>query len=172
MSWLILFARRLFSGLLALVILFEEWGWEPLQRALAGLSRWRAIAWLEQRIAALSPRWALVLLGVPFLLLQPFQLTAIWLVSQGQAKLGLMMLLGAKIFGTALLARLFHLTHPALMRMPWFERGYTRWSGWKNALLAKVRASWAWRAGRVFKRQALRRWQAIKTRFSSGSSNP
>jgi hypothetical protein len=31
--------KGLFSGLLALVILFEEWGWEPLQRALARLGR-------------------------------------------------------------------------------------------------------------------------------------
>ncbi|MES2717162.1 MAG: hypothetical protein V4795_15430 [Pseudomonadota bacterium] len=31
--------RRAAGALLALLILFEEWGWEPLQRALARLGR-------------------------------------------------------------------------------------------------------------------------------------
>ena len=31
--------RAVFTGLLALLILFEEWGWDPLQRALALLGR-------------------------------------------------------------------------------------------------------------------------------------
>ena len=34
----------------ALVILFEEWGWEPLQRLMARLARLPLLAWLERRV--------------------------------------------------------------------------------------------------------------------------
>ena len=37
---LVLGLRNLFSTALALVILFEEWGWLPLQALLARLARW------------------------------------------------------------------------------------------------------------------------------------
>ncbi len=73
----------------------------------------------------------------------------------------LAVVVAAKLLGTAVLAWLFALTQPALMRMPWFAAGYRRWYAWKEALLARVRASWAWRTGRAVKaavKRSLRRW--------------
>jgi len=49
MDWL----RRFIGALLARVMLFEEWGWEPLQRMVARLMRLPPLTWLERRIAAL-----------------------------------------------------------------------------------------------------------------------
>ena len=40
MRWI----RRLLALPVALLLLFEEWGWEPLQRAIAWLARWGAAA--------------------------------------------------------------------------------------------------------------------------------
>jgi hypothetical protein len=149
--------RRFVGALLALVILFEEWGWEPLQRMVARLMRLPPLAWLERRIAAL-PSWpALAVLVVPALALLPLKLLALWLIGRGQSMVGVLLIVGAKLVGTAVVARLFALTHPSLMRMPWFAALYTRWVVWKSSLLARVRASWAWRAGRVIKRRLLRR---------------
>jgi hypothetical protein len=68
----------------------------------------------------------------------------------------------AKVAGTALLARIFQLTQPSLMRLPWFARVYTRWVAWKAVLVEQVRASWVWRSARVIKRrvaQQLARWR-------------
>ena len=45
--------RAVFTGLLALLILFEEWGWDPLQRALARLGRLPLL-----RSPAASRSWA------------------------------------------------------------------------------------------------------------------
>ena len=90
------------------------------------------------------------------------KLAALWLISIGQAALGLGLIVLAKLVGTALLARLFQLTQPALMQLAWFARGYGRWTVWKAGVLAQVRASWAWRVGHVVKRRlALRlaRWR-------------
>ncbi|WP_284616150.1 hypothetical protein [Aquabacterium humicola] len=147
------------SALLGLVILFEEWGWEPLQRALAWVGRLPLLRQLEAGIARLPPWAALALFLLPSLLLLPVKLLALWLIAQGQAMAGVGVIVGAKIIGTALVARLFVLTRPALMRLAWFAALYERWTAWKEGVLARIRASWAWRAGRVIKRGLKRRWQ-------------
>ena len=155
--------RRGFEALLALLILFEEWGWEPLQRLAARIARLPPLAWLERRIAALPPLAALAVFFVPALALLPIKLLALWLIGQGQALLGVLLIVVAKLAGTALLARLFTLTQPALMQLAWFARWHGRWTAWKAALLVQVRASWAWRVGRVVKRrvaQRLARWRS------------
>jgi hypothetical protein len=149
--------RRIAEALIALVILFEEWGWEPLQRALAWVARLPPLAWTERRIAALPPYGALFVFALPTLLLLPVKLAALWLIGIGQAGLGLTVILLAKLVGTALLARLFKLTQPALMQLAWFAHWYGRWTLWKESIVARVRASWAWRVGRVIKRRIAQR---------------
>ncbi len=156
MKMLLRFLKNLLSIPLALLILFEEWGWEPLQALLARCARWRLWAWMEERISALPPYAALALFALPSLLLLPVKLLALWALSHGHAVLGTGVIIGAKLLGTAVVARLFSLTKPALLQLAWFARAYGRWTTWKEALLAHVRASWAWRMGRVVKR-SLRR---------------
>ena len=154
--------RRAAGAVLALLILFEEWGWEPLQRALARLGRLPLLRQLEAFIARLPPAAALVVFLVPALLLLPVKLAALALIAQGQRLLGLAVIVLAKLVGTAIVARLFTLTRPALMQLPWFAHLFSRWTAWKDALLARVRASWAWRWGRAVKRQARRGWARWK----------
>jgi hypothetical protein len=150
--------RAAASTLLALLILFEEWGWEPLQRALAWLGRLPVLRRVEAAIAHLPPYGALAVIALPGLGLLPLKLVAVALVMQGHARVGLLVIVLAKLVGTALLARLFALTRPALLQLDWFAELYTRWVAWKSALLAHVRASWLWRAARVLRRSARRRW--------------
>ncbi len=137
--------------LLALVILFEEWGWEPLQRFMARLGRWPAVAWVECRIAALAPASALLVFALPSIVLLPVNLAALWLIGQGRTVSGPLLLGVAKLAATTLVARLFTLTRPALLRLPWFAELYRRWQVWEAALLAPVRASWLWQAARTLK---------------------
>jgi len=150
--------RHLGMALLALLILFEEWGWVPLQRLMARLGRLPVLRRLEAAVARLPPRAALAVFLLPTLLLLPVKLLALWLIGQGKALLGGAVIVLAKLVGTALVARLFTLTQPALLTMPWFASLYGRWTAWKEALLARVRASWAWRVGRIFKRRVRRMW--------------
>lgn len=139
--------------LLALLLLFEEWGWEPLQRALARLGQWPGFRQAEAWIAALPPYGALALFALPSLSLIPVKLVALWLIGQGHAVWGTLVILAAKVVGTAIVARLFTLTRPALMQLAWFARLHDRWVAWKDALMAQVRASWPWRVARVIKRR-------------------
>ena len=132
--------------LLALVLIFEEWGWEPLQRLAARLARLPLWARLEALIVRLPPYAALAVFFVPMLLLLPIKLLALYWISRGHAVLGLLVVLAAKLLGTAAVARLFALTQPALMRLAWFARLYSQWVLWKNALIARVKQSPIWLA--------------------------
>lgn len=145
---------------LALLILFEEWGWEPLQRALARIGRLPGLRWMERRIQTLSPYAALALLLLPSVLLLPIKLLALWLIGLGHVLLGSLVIIATKLGGTALVARLFTLTQPALLQLPWFARLYTRWTDWKLRLLTRVRASWVWRQAQQFKLRCKRRLAA------------
>lgn len=134
------------APLLALLLIFEEWGWEPLQRLVGRLARLPLWARMENRIASLPPYGALVMFFVPMLSLLPVKLLALYWISRGHAVLGIAVVLAAKMLGTAAVARLFALTQPALMQLPWFARLYGRWKPWKDQLIAKVKDSPAWRA--------------------------
>lgn len=150
----------------ALVLLFEEWGWRPLAEALAYLSRFRIWARLELAIAGLPPYGALAALALPTSLLFPLKLLAVYLVAQGQIVAATMLFVGAKIASTALIARLFLLTKPTLMQIGWFAAAYDVLMPWKEALFAWIRASWAWRYGRMLKTrvrlEAKRMWLRLK----------
>ena len=157
--------RALLTGLrhtltagLALLILFEEWGWEPLQRALAAIGRLPLLRQLEAAISRLPPRAALAVFLLPTLLLLPIKLLALGAIAHGHKLLGLGVIVLAKLLGTAVVARLFALTRPALLQLPWFASGYARWTAWKDGVLAQVRTSWAWRSGWAVKRLLRQRW--------------
>jgi hypothetical protein len=145
------------APLLALLLIFEEWGWEPLSRWLAKLARLPVFAQLERLIVRFPPYVALVAFLVPMLLLLPVKLLALYWISRGHAVLGLAVVLAAKTLGTAAVARLFTLTRPALMRLAWFASLYGRWIPWKDALIARVKNSGAWRSMAATV-QAVRRW--------------
>jgi hypothetical protein len=90
-----------------------------------------AVGRFERRVASLGPRWAFALLLVPALALLPVKIGALWLLALGRVAAGLAILLVAKIVGTAAVARLFVLTRPQLMRLPWFARARRRWAAWR-----------------------------------------
>ena len=133
----------------ALLILFEEWGWAPLARALGRIARWPVVGRLERRVAGFGPRIALAVLFVPALALLPIKIGALWLVGLGRVAVGLTILVVAKILGTAVVARLFLLTQPQLMRLDWFARIYRRWFAWKTRVIASLLETSGWIAARA-----------------------
>ncbi len=128
-------------ALLALVILFEEWGWEPLQRLLARVGRWPGLRWIEGCVRALPPWAAVAVFLLPTALLLPVKLLALWAVGRGHVVLGMLVIVLAKVVGTAVVARLFSLTQPALMQLHWFAWTYAHWMRLKHAVLERARAA-------------------------------
>jgi hypothetical protein len=143
--------RRTLEVLLALVVLFEEWGWRPLVALVGRLTKFRIWAAFEAWIAGLPPYAALLVFALPSAFLFPLKLLALWLIAQGKALMAGALFVGAKVVGTALVARIFLLTRPALLRIGWFKRLYDWYVPWQEALFGYVRASWAWRMGRIIK---------------------
>ncbi len=150
--------RAILLPLIAALLLFEEWGWEPLAALFARLARLPLWARVESSIAGLPPRWALLVFGVPMMAIVPVKLLALYLFGTGQKALGLVLLLSAKIGGTALMARLFQLTQPALLQLRWFARWYPRWKAWKDGVLAQVHSLGVWRVGLALKQWAKNWW--------------
>lgn len=148
--------RHALEFLLALIIVFEEWGWRPLAELLGRLARWRPWAAVESVIIRLPPYAALVVFALPSTLLLPLKFLAIFLVAKGQVVLAGLLFVAAKVVATALIARLFMLTQPALMQIGWFAWVYDTVMPWKEALVERVHNSWAWRAGRIWKERARR----------------
>ncbi|MGE0855476.1 MAG: hypothetical protein AB7L18_05240, partial [Hyphomicrobiaceae bacterium] len=142
-----------------------EWGWRPLAAAIAWLARFRVVARLEALVAALPPYAALFGFAAPSLILFPVKLGALWLLAAGKVLYAGLLLAAAKVVSTALVARIFMLTRPALMRIGWFRRLYDVFIPWKDALFARIRASWTWRYGRMvksrLKQMGRRAWTAL-----------
>ena len=143
--------------LAAIVIFVEEWGWRPLTAFAAALARWLHLQRLEARIAAAPPIVALLLFLAPAVLLFPLKLLALWLIGQGDAGLGVFIIVAAKVLGTAFVGRLFVLVEPQLMTFAWFARALGWWRETKAQIVERVRRSAPWRAARALRRLWLAR---------------
>lgn len=137
--------------LIGLILLFEEWGWERLAAIVEWIGDLPGLRWIEGRIRALPPYAALALFIVPALALLPIKILAIYWLSHGHKALGLGLIVAAKLGGTAITARLFMLTRPTLMKLAWFARWFNKWMAFKDSVLARVKASPAWRQWVGFK---------------------
>jgi len=156
-SFLLRSSTWLGSWLLGLFILFEQWGWRPLARAMGRLSRWAPVARLERRIAGLPPRTALAVFLLPELLLLPIKLAAVLCIARGQLFVGTAILLAAKLVSTGVVARIFVLTRPRLLEVAWFADAYGRWRTWQERALCRIRRSAPWRLTRMWMRRARQR---------------
>jgi hypothetical protein len=125
----------------AIIVLFEEWLWDDLQRIAAAIGRLPLLRQLESLIAGLPPYAALALFGAPSLMLFPVKLAALYLVANGQPILGLIIVIAAKIAGTALIARIFVLTQPNLLRIGWFAWLYARFLAFKARIHEAIKAT-------------------------------
>ncbi len=156
--------------LLALLLLFEEWGWRPLSNLLAQLARFPLWARAELWIAGLPPYGALTALAVPSTIVIPTKLIGVYLLATGHIVTATAIILGAKLAGTALVARIFVLTKPSLMQIGWFARAHDGFVPWQERTFGWIRNSRVWRYGRVVKWRATsairRSWVALRPRLA------
>ncbi len=138
--------RGIFLVLAAIVLAIEEWGWRPLTAWAARLAQWPPLARLEALIRSASPRIALLLFLVPALALFPVKLLALWLIHLGHTVLGVIVILAAKLIGTALVGRLFIITEPQLMHYTWFAHALGWWRVTKVRVKAALAGSLVWRS--------------------------
>jgi hypothetical protein len=135
-----------FTGAVALVFLVEEWLWNRLKQAMAQLGRQPGLRQLERRIATLPPAWAAVVFLAPSLLILPIKLFAVKMIATGHLLRGAGVILAAKIVATALFARVYVLTQPALMRVRWFVSLHAMVLRWRVRVHGQVESRPAWRS--------------------------
>ena len=145
---------RMLEALLAVIIVFEEWGWRPLAALLARLAKYGPVARIEGLIARLPPYPALAVFAVPGLMLLPVKLLALAWIAEGHVLWATLLFIFAKVVGTAVVARIFQLTQPALMQLGWFVTLHDTIMPWKHAVVERIRLSRTWRIGRVVKSRA------------------
>ncbi len=109
------------------------------------------VAAIERWIASLRPYPSLLVFALPTTILLPLKFVAMWLLAAGQYWTATGLFIAAKIASTALIARIFTLTKPALMQIAWFARGYSVVRAVEGCVLRNHPRSVAWRYGRMVK---------------------
>lgn len=153
-----------FVFLAAIFVLLEDWLWDDLLRLMAALGRLPVLRQIEILIISLPPYLSLVVFAVPSLLLIPVKLAAVWLLAHGQHLLGLVLVIGAKIVGTALVARIYSLTHKKLLSIGWFAWLHERFVAFKANVYARLKASAIYQTAHV---QYLHIKTSVKAFFKS-----
>lgn len=142
----------------AIFVLLEDWLWDDLQRLAAAIGRLPVFRQVESLIANLPPYAALSVFAVPTLLLLPVKLAALWFIAHGQAAFGFLVVVFAKVAGTALVARIYTLTEPKLLLIGWFAWLHARFVIFKARVYDTIKAS------RIYQR-IHRQSQILKERF-------
>ncbi|EJN09186.1 hypothetical protein [Herbaspirillum sp. YR522] len=153
--------RRLLAPLIyfvALLLMLEQWLWEVTQAVLARIPAWGWLVRLQQAIQRLPPYAALVVFAAPTLLLLPVKLLALLSIGHGHPGLGLLIIVSAKILGTALVARVYALTRRSLLGLAWFKRWHDKLLAFKDRMIAQLHASSGWRAAQRLA-ATVRRWR-------------
>lgn len=140
--------NRLLSPLVylaALILMLEDWLWDlglRLARQIAAWPPWKA---LERRIAALPPYAALCAFALPAIVLFPVKVLALVAIASGHAFAGVLAIVVAKLGGAMLVARLYLLTRPALLSLPWFARWHNKFIDLKDHWIGRLKATEAYR---------------------------
>jgi hypothetical protein len=116
--------ERLLS-ILAILVIFEEWLWDALTFAGQLLSRWLHLEKFDNWLINASPKMALFAFLIPLIIVTPFNLLAIFLLTHGAIFQGILLEIAVKLVGTLLIARIFRLVKTALLTFNWFAKIYT-----------------------------------------------
>jgi hypothetical protein len=161
------------------VIVLEELQWR-LAIVYKWLGRLPLLRHLETAVSNTPPYGALFLLALPATLLFPLKLLALYWLAHGRATLAMSAIVFAKVFGTALVARLFQLTRTQLLSIAWFKWAFDHFMAlrqsaydlWRNSAIGRYarRRFHVWRERYHLWKASRRswlalRWEAIKIRL-------
>lgn len=135
------FFRSIFVIFLAFVLWFEESLWDVLKSLTHRLAQTAPVRCYENWLGTLAPYPTLLVFFLPGLLLLPVKVAALWLIAHGLKVGGLLMILAAKVCGTAVAARSFVICKPKMLTIPWFARLYQSFLDFRQRLSMRI-AAW------------------------------
>ena len=148
----------------AAIVFFEDVLLHYLGLAMAAIARWPPIARIEGWLAGLPPWAALIAFAAPSTLVLPVKLAAVWFAMQGKFVLATGAIVLGKVVATALVARLYKILRPTLLRLSWYLRAETWLFDFRDRVYGFVRALPAWQATVA----AIRRTKAWLAELVSG----
>ncbi|WP_055045501.1 hypothetical protein [Devosia sp. A16] len=117
----------------------------PLFRPLiAWLSALRLFQRLGEWLGRLPPYAALVALGVPFVVIEPMKVVAIWWAGTGHVITGTIGLLLAHALSLLVVERIFHAVYVPLMQIGWLARLLGWMFGLRDRAIAWAKSTAAW----------------------------
>ncbi|QRG05578.1 hypothetical protein EZH22_21305 [Xanthobacter dioxanivorans] len=151
--------RLAFRIVCGIVILLDELVrplYRPLLRWLAGLELMQA---LERQVSRLSPYLILILIAVPYLIIEPLKFVALLWIADGHVRTGTALFLIAYLVSFVLIERIYSAGREKLMTLPWMA--------WLIETIGAVRrsiVSWLRLAELKLKARALWRWMRLQMR--------
>lgn len=139
-------ARFVVAVLVVAYTLLDELLFPLFRPAIRWLSSLKLFQRLGVLIGRLPPYVALVLLAVPFVIIEPAKVAALLIVAQGQVIEGVVILLIAQVLSLLICERIFHAAYVPLMRIGWFKAGLGWLFSLRDKALAIGRATAVWRA--------------------------
>lgn len=121
--------KKLLLSILAIVVIFEEWLWDALAIAGQFFSRLLHLEKFDNWLLNAPPKTALFAFLIPLIIVTPFNLLAIFLLTHGAIIQGILLEITVKLVGTLLIARIFRLVKAALLTFNWFATIYNKISG-------------------------------------------
>lgn len=115
----------------------------PLLKALGDLRLFQKLAgWIR----SLPPYVVLVLLAVPFILIEPAKVFALYWTATGHVVQGALLLLVAQIVSLLTCERIFHVGYEPLMRISWFKRLMAWLFGLRDKAMGWAKSTRIWQA--------------------------
>jgi hypothetical protein len=150
-----------FIWLGAIIFLVEEILWDFTAAVMARIGTVRMVHAIENLIASLPPRWAIIAFLLPSSILIPAKLFGLHAIATGHWLLGSTIFIVAKMAGLALFSRIFNLTRPALMKINWFARFYAKVMHYRNLIHSYIER---WSAYQHIKQHLTRLMTAFKAK--------
>lgn len=115
----------------------------PLLRWLGDLKLFQRLgAWIQ----SLPPCVVLVLLAVPFILIEPAKVFAVYWTATGHVIQGAIILIVAQIVSLLTCERIFHVGHDKLMQIGWFKRLMAWLFGLRDKAIGWAKSTKIWQA--------------------------
>jgi hypothetical protein len=144
---------RLLTPFAIVVFLVEDLLIRRLGHLLGRLAAWPPIARAEAWAARLPPYGALALFLLPSTLIVPEKLLVILLFHTHHYWAAIGVLVGAKLFATAVVGRILAICHPTLSRLGWFRRADDWVRLTRNRIHGAIKSTALWQAGERMKKR-------------------
>jgi hypothetical protein len=145
MAILRVLGRGVLSLCVVVYVVIDELLTGILWPAIAGLSRLRIFKLIGDVIAGLPPYGVLVLLAIPFVIIEPVKVFALYWTATGHFVQGPVLLMLAYVLSILSCDRIYHSGHAKLMQIDWFKRLMVWLVGLRDWALGWVRSTAIWR---------------------------